>query len=149
MFMVEVKFILIVAMIMLITPVTAMNITYPQEYYTLGASFDTTMSIYSGTHYWGYSDEHLQYVGLQELRRQTILMEKQNELLAEQNELLSKSSLSIPKSTNTDNYFYQIERSVTSETDGISSCYDILYAYDKSNMTNRYIQDYESCQRAV
>lgn len=147
--MVGTKFILIVAMIMFIAPVAAMNVTYPQEYYTLGASFDTTMSTYSGTRFWGYSDQHLQYIGLQELHRQTILMEKQNELLAEQNELLLKSSLNIPKSTNTDNYFYQIERNATFETDGISSCYDILYAYDKSNMTNRYIRDYESCQRVI
>lgn len=67
-------------------PVMAANVTYPQEYYDLGdrswkLSVDNQMSlsdwrIYTATYY--------------ELRRQTILMEKQNELLAEQNELIGR-----------------------------------------------------------
>jgi hypothetical protein len=81
--------------------VIATNVTYPQEYYDLG-----TVSYGVALPTWGY-DNYVEindpkYVGRSagatrigtaqwmELRRQTILMEKQNELLAEQNELVGR-----------------------------------------------------------
>ncbi len=80
-------------------PVMAANVTYPQEYYDLGiASYEVAFPTWGYDNYVEINDP--KYAGRgagatrigvaqwMELRRQTILMEKQNELLAEQNELM-------------------------------------------------------------
>ncbi|MFA5745690.1 MAG: hypothetical protein WCX79_01220 [Candidatus Paceibacterota bacterium] len=85
--------ILIIALMIavFIPHVCAENVTYPQEYYNLGiqTSIDWThiAGSYSG---FGKDNPSSQYLAFLELRRQTILMEKQNELINEQNNLLKK-----------------------------------------------------------
>jgi hypothetical protein len=74
-------------------PVMAANVTYPQEYYTLGdklngvSGIDLLKLAYGGMY---QSIAVPTAMSAMELRRQTILMEKQNELLAEQNELMGR-----------------------------------------------------------
>jgi hypothetical protein len=66
------------------------GIMYPSEYYVNGATIDAVMNDITITHpsYFNmYSASRGDYVVFLELRRQTILMEKQNELLAEQNRI--------------------------------------------------------------
>jgi len=82
-------------------PVMAANVTYPQEYSDLGtASYEVAFPTWGYDNYVEINDP--KYAGRSagatrigvaqwmELRRQTILMEKQNELLAEQNELMGR-----------------------------------------------------------
>ena len=96
---------LLVALLVIVlvcVPVMAANVTYPQEYSDLGtASYEVAFPVWgydryselSDTKYGGSYDAGATRMGVaqwMELRRQTILMEKQNELLAEQNELMGR-----------------------------------------------------------
>jgi hypothetical protein len=75
---------------LLVPSIPAANVTYPQEYYTLGMMTDQIISRLSPD-FGGSTVPSVAIpstVSALELRRQTILMEKQNELLAEQNEIL-------------------------------------------------------------
>lgn len=97
-------FVLVITMLLCAgcVPVSAANVTYPQEYYTLGSDNDRFFNamqtfVYCNSNIrvgcWNLEwtdnvDAFSNYVSSKELRRQTILMEKQNELLAEQNEML-------------------------------------------------------------
>ena len=65
------------------------NLTYPQEYYELGNINDQmyTHERLTTAASWGMDSKDTFGIYM-ELRRQTILMEKQNELLEEQNKLL-------------------------------------------------------------
>lgn len=93
------KTLVLLGLLMLIVPCMAVNITYPSEYYTLGLSSDVIlqkqMSIDPAI-YWNiisYSPNIGAFSSLaisKESRRQTILIEKQNELIAEQNELIKQ-----------------------------------------------------------
>ena len=89
---------------MLVLPAAAANVTYPQDYYDLqnkqyqilhpvGIGFlsNTTYDMRWTVTNAGMSGDAGEVIFL-ELRRQTILMEKQNELLAEQNELFRNQS---------------------------------------------------------
>ena len=83
--------ILFVLIISTVIPVQAVNLTYPDEYYHLWEKENIPEGKMSGAYY--MNGREFPTVGLfqwYELRRQTILMEKQNELIAEQNELLTK-----------------------------------------------------------
>jgi hypothetical protein len=84
----------------LVVPVvSAAPVEYPSEYSDLKQLVDNWM-YGNGLRDRGYSDVAFQRATLYELRRQSILMEKQNELLAEQNELLGKLvNQSMPKET--------------------------------------------------
>ena len=69
------------------------DLEYPQEYYTDGSIVDTMVSGKEVRYPWPFTSHggsYGEYAITLELRRQTILMEKQNELLAEQNYLLRK-----------------------------------------------------------
>ena len=90
---------------MLVLPAAAANVTYPQDYYDLqneqyqilhpvGIGFlsNTTYDMRWTVTNAGMSGDAGEVIFL-ELRRQTILMEKQNELLAEQNEILKNQSI--------------------------------------------------------
>jgi hypothetical protein len=75
-------------------PVMAANVTYPQEYYTLSER-SSMLTIISDVPEWDEewatpATTKYTMIAALELRRQTILMEKQNELLAEQNELMGR-----------------------------------------------------------
>jgi len=63
------------------------NVTYPQEYYTLGEQSDSLTSYITMDYFKKYqftaTTEGL--ISAIELRRQTILMEKQNEMIYQQN----------------------------------------------------------------
>lgn len=64
------------------SPVSA--VTYSEEYYTFGAITNVSWDKISGAYYGiGQDNPTAQYLTFLELRRQTILMEKQNELQAE------------------------------------------------------------------
>lgn len=82
-------FVLVIAMLLCAgcVPVSAANVTYPQEYYDLKVRADNHTN--AGMTWDSQNTAHLWSV-FYELRRQTILMEKQNELIAEQNEMLKK-----------------------------------------------------------
>lgn len=81
---------LALAMLALVcAPVVAANVTYPQEYYTLGLMSNKVLGKLS-IQPESVSVTNPATVTAWELRRQTILMEKQNELLAEQNELMGR-----------------------------------------------------------
>jgi hypothetical protein len=69
-------------------PVMAANVTYSQEYYTLESSVDEHLHEMDIAFGYGGNIVGGIHAVVSELRRQTILMEKQNELLAEQNELM-------------------------------------------------------------
>lgn len=69
-------------------PVMAANVTYPQEYYTLESSVNEHLHEMDIAFGYGGNIIGGVHAVVSELRRQTILMEKQNELLAEQNELV-------------------------------------------------------------
>ncbi len=80
----------IAVILICVVPVSAMNVTYPQEYYTLGSLVDNYFSNQYVNNKFGYSLDWIDNLGgfaslasARELRRQTILMEKQNELQAE------------------------------------------------------------------
>jgi hypothetical protein len=77
------KHLIVILMILLCAaPVSA--IEYPQEYYTLGIITNTDWNKISDAYYGGGKDyPTATYLAFLELRRQTILMEKQNELQAE------------------------------------------------------------------
>lgn len=65
------------------SPVAA--VTYSEEYYTFGAITNVSWDKISGAYYGiGQDNPTAQYLTVLELRRQTILLEKQNELLMEQ-----------------------------------------------------------------
>ena len=65
-----------------VTPVSA--VTYSEEYYTFGAITNVSWNKISGAYYGiGQDNPTAQYLTFLELRRQTILLEKQNELQAE------------------------------------------------------------------
>lgn len=74
---------IILVIFLLVIPVSA-NITYPHEYYTLGEQTNISWHKISGA-YFGSGQEYptAEYLTFLELRRQTILLEKQNELQAE------------------------------------------------------------------
>jgi hypothetical protein len=81
--------------VVFVSPVVAENVTYPQEYYDLKSGSDNEVStVISDMAEGGFSNNwwgpKLQLALFYETRRQTTLMEKQNELLAEQNELMSR-----------------------------------------------------------
>ena len=78
-------FALIIALV--VPHVCAENVTYPQEYYTLGTDVNAWM-YGNGLHDGGFADVEFQMAELKEIRRQTILLEKNNELVSEQNDLL-------------------------------------------------------------
>ena len=68
------------------------DLEYPQEYYTLENTADGYARDFDQNH-WATIQERTGFATMavfKELRRQTILLEKQNELLAEQNYLLRK-----------------------------------------------------------
>ena len=74
----------IVAILICAVSVSAENVTYPQEYYTLGQQTNISWERISEAYYGiGQSYPTSQYLAFLELRRQTILLEKQNELQAE------------------------------------------------------------------
>ena len=80
----------IVAILICAVSVSAENVTYPQEYYTLGSLVDKYFSNTAIKDESGYNLDWSVNAGAfaslasaRELRRQTILMEKQNELQAE------------------------------------------------------------------
>jgi hypothetical protein len=77
-------FILLIAAILCV-PVSAANVMYPQEYYTLG---NATSSWISDVLTNSLLATNMDSIRNFEMHRQSILMEMQNELLAEQNELL-------------------------------------------------------------
>lgn len=73
------------------TCVNETRMAYPQEYYTLSALSDKVYSYISTERPTGNAvGTYAEQLSAMELRRQTILMEKQNELLAEQNELMGR-----------------------------------------------------------
>jgi hypothetical protein len=82
--------ILIIALIVavVVPHVCAGNVTYSQEYYTIGEHikhvFESVMSD-------PYLKNNVDFVRDMELHRQTILLEKQNELISEQNILLKST----------------------------------------------------------
>jgi hypothetical protein len=76
-------FLYILILAMLVTSVSA--VAYSDEYYTLGKEADGLISNVGNLRSW---DQNFQKSIWLELRRHTILMEKQNELLGEQNGLL-------------------------------------------------------------
>lgn len=83
---------------------SAANITYSEEYYSLGDITNVSWRMVSGAYY-GTGQEYptVQFLTFLELRRQTILMEKQNELIAEQNEMLRNAG-NIPRNCVKQNY---------------------------------------------
>lgn len=93
-------FLYILILAMLVTSVSA--VAYSDEYYTLGKEADGLISNVGNLRSW---DQNFQKSIWLELRRHTILMEKQNELLEEQNELLkNKSALSLSVGCGKENY---------------------------------------------
>lgn len=78
------KYIFIILVIFLLAAPVSANITYPHEYYTLGEQTNISWHKISRA-YFGSGQEYptAEYLTFLELRRQTILMEKQNELQAE------------------------------------------------------------------
>jgi hypothetical protein len=88
--------------VVLVSPVVAENVTYPQEYYTNGIYTDSVNTYLLNAAYLKNDldaddildilkqTRNLDIATFLELRRQTILMEKQNELIAEQNELMGR-----------------------------------------------------------
>ncbi len=90
---------LLILAAMLVLPAAAANVTNPQEYYDQGSLVDAYFQSNPVSTTTGYNLQWSDNIGAfaslataRELRRQTILMEKQNELLAEQNELLRNQS---------------------------------------------------------
>jgi hypothetical protein len=78
------KIFIILLLLLCVTPVAAVNMTYTQDYYTLGIVTNTEWNKIYGAYYGGGQDYPTSpYLAFLELRRQTILMEKQNELQAE------------------------------------------------------------------
>lgn len=80
----------------LITSVAAEPITYKDEYYTLGNSVNEFFG-----HDYGFTPALLisadaNVATARELRRQTILLEKQNELIAEQNHIMWVQACYVP-----------------------------------------------------
>lgn len=91
--------IVIMTLAVLVIPVAALTVTYPQEYYTLGTLNDkiferqnTIDNSWDVTTYSPNIGAFASLVSSRELRRQTILLEKQNELIAEQNSLLKEQN---------------------------------------------------------
>jgi hypothetical protein len=80
-------FLYILVLAMLVTSVSA--VAYSDEYYTLGKEADGLISNVGNLRSW---DQNFQKSIWLELRRHTILMEKQNDLLGEQNGLLRNAS---------------------------------------------------------
>jgi hypothetical protein len=85
----KLKLIVILMLLLCASPVTA--VTYSEEYYTLGSLIDKYFSNLNVKNEIGYnldwSDNAGNFASLasaRELRRQTILLEKQNEILQEQ-----------------------------------------------------------------
>jgi hypothetical protein len=83
------KVLIILLLLLCAAPVAA--VTYPQEYYTLGSLVDKYFSNTAIKDESGYNlvfsanaGAFASLASARELRRQTILLEKQNELLAEQ-----------------------------------------------------------------
>jgi hypothetical protein len=81
--------ILLIATILCV-PVSAADVTYPQEYYTLG---NATSSWISDVLTNSLLAANMDSIRNFEMHRQSILMEMQNELLAEQNELIKRQML--------------------------------------------------------
>ena len=77
-----------IVIVMLVVPVTA-TVQYPEEYYTLGVQSQETFTEQFGGLNAGYNWPVL-VSSYYELRRQTILLEHQNELLQEQVDLLKR-----------------------------------------------------------
>lgn len=82
----------LVLLSLLVLPAMAANVTYPQEYYTYYTEAKEHIdSAIDANRLYDITFDPIRDTGIAnyyELRRQTILMEKQNELLAEQNELM-------------------------------------------------------------
>lgn len=79
------KLFVILLLLICASPVLAANVTYPQEYYTLGSWSDDVKSTFiTSGHIITFDSGGTASIGSYfELRRQIILMEKQNELQAE------------------------------------------------------------------
>jgi hypothetical protein len=77
----QILILMLVVILVIITPVQAFNITYPQEYYELGKM---VVDKYINGIAWTSDGRYT----VTELHRQNILIEKQNELIAERNEIL-------------------------------------------------------------
>jgi len=90
--------------LLIVGTASAVNITYSEEYCSLGAITNVSWDKISNA-YWGAGQENptAEYLTFIELRRQTILMEKQNELIAEQNEMMRNAG-NLPRNCVKQNY---------------------------------------------
>lgn len=93
--------ILAMCLTLIAMPVCAENIIYPPEYYSLGSMNNhyfnnpDISATYGYKFDWGdnAAGNFVSLASARGLRRQTILMEKQNELLAEQNDLIRNQTI--------------------------------------------------------